>query len=147
MKTCFKCGGVKPLDDFYRHARMGDGHLNKCKDCTRHDVRRHRSEHVSRVREYDRQRSRLPHRAALRARTTRDWRLQHRDRSCAHQKAARAAKKGLIARPRLCAGCGGATKLQMHHPDYHRPTLVMWLCKPCHAIADKVRRVTEAKSA
>lgn len=37
-KVCFKCGRELPLSSFYKHSRMGDGHLNKCKDCTRKDV-------------------------------------------------------------------------------------------------------------
>ena len=37
-KTCFKCGRTLPITEFYAHPRMGDGHLNKCKDCTKHDV-------------------------------------------------------------------------------------------------------------
>lgn len=38
MKKCFKCGIEKPLDAFYVHPQMGDGHLGKCKDCTKKDT-------------------------------------------------------------------------------------------------------------
>lgn len=38
MKICFKCGAEKPLDQYYRHKGMFDGHLNKCKACTKKDV-------------------------------------------------------------------------------------------------------------
>jgi hypothetical protein len=139
VKRCFKCGTEKPLSEFYKHPAMADGRLGKCKDCTKLDVRLDRQANP-RVREYDRQRAAAPHRKKLAASVLRSWRAEHPDRQQAHNAAARAR----LQPPDCCEGCGLPLRLEKHHPDYSKPLIVVWLCKPCHAIADKIRRRLEA---
>jgi hypothetical protein len=142
VKVCFKCRTAKPLSEFYAHPAMSDGYLGKCKECAKTDVRRHRLENLERVRAYDRSRAFLPHRAELRARVVRRWRLTHKDRVSAHNK----AQRHLRSKPSSCQSCGLMTRVEGHHEDYSRPLDVMWLCKPCHAKADALRRAREANA-
>lgn len=145
MKTCFKCGVEKPVREFYRHPAMADGHLGKCKDCAKQDMRVDR--HTKpRVREYDRNRTHLPHRVALRTRISKAWAAKHPDERKAQHAANNAVRDGKLQRQTRCEGCGLEKPVEKHHPDYSRPLLVLWLCKPCHAIADKVRRRLEEAS-
>ena len=47
-KVCFRCEVNKPLTDYYKHKKMGDGHLNKCKSCTKSDaIKNHEKKSLS----------------------------------------------------------------------------------------------------
>jgi len=39
-KICIKCNECKDVDCFYVHKQMGDGRLNKCKDCCKSDAKK-----------------------------------------------------------------------------------------------------------
>lgn len=131
-KICFKCNQEKPLSEFYRHRQMADGHLNKCKECTKHDVAGHREKNIDAVREYDRRRGRTAERIALNTARTARYRKDHPDRYAAHRKAGRAAATGRIAKATTCEVCGKGGRLEKHHPNYDEPLLVVFLCPACH---------------
>lgn len=133
MKTCSRCGQSKAASGFY--ARTA-----KCVVCTIEAVKLNRLAKLDAIRAYDRQRSKLPHRIANATRVTGQWRKKHRDRQAAHN----AAQRAKLVRPLLCESCRETKRVEKHHPDYSQPLLVEWLCKPCHAAADKVRRSAES---
>ena len=139
-KACFKCGQVKPLSQFYKQQKMADGHLGKCKDCTKVDVTAHRQANIEEVRAYDRARAILPHRRANAAAVTKAWRAKHPGRNAAQLKAQRQHRKA----PSCCQVCGLPKKLERHHPYYELPLFIVWACKPCHVILDDIRRKHEA---
>lgn len=132
-KVCFKCGQRKPLGEFYRHAAMADGHLNKCKACTKADAaaRAHSSEAV---RAYDRARDKTPERRAAKAERTRRMRREHPEKNRARLKVHRAVASGRLKR-QGCEVCGAPA--QAHHEDYSKPLDVRWLCQQHHSRAHR----------
>lgn len=129
-KECFKCKSVKPLGNFYKHPAMADGHLNKCKECTKKDVGEHRERNIQRIREYDRGRANKPDRRTAAAAISKAWRTEDRRRGRAHNAVTRAIKRGILVRA-CCERCGNS-KSVAHHDDYDQPLVVTWLCQPCH---------------
>ena len=125
-KTCFKCGEIKPLAAFYKHKEMADGHLNKCKECTKKDVDKHRSENLDKIREYDRERgNRLP------AGYNKEYRAKYPNKYKAHTLINHAIRDGkLFAEP--CEVCGITKSVHAHHDDYLKPLSVRWLCAAHH---------------
>lgn len=130
LKKCFKCKTVKPLEEFYKHSKMADGHLNKCKQCTKNDVGNHRLNNLDRIRQYDRERAKRPERLKSNVEINRAWRAEDQRRQAAHSAVRRAIVKGILVR-QPCIRCG-SEKSVAHHEDYDKKLDVMWLCTPCH---------------
>lgn len=158
MKTCFKCLQSLPLDAFYKHSAMGDGHLGKCKECTKSDVKNHRAENLERIRAYDKLRASVPHRIAARKEyaKTDAGKAAHKkalhvskfrfpERAKARNAVSNATRDGRLEKL-PCFVCG--ERAEAHHPDYSRPLDVVWLCvhhhKQAHAIATNHPAATQA---
>jgi hypothetical protein len=136
VRLCRRCSQEKAPDDFYASNQAA------CKACVRAAVTRRRLQKLDEIRAYDRARSKLPHRLANASRVSVAWRRRHRDRMAAHN----AAHRARLPKPDTCLGCGQPKRLEKHHHDYARPLAVVWLCKPCHALADKIRRAMEVSA-
>lgn len=131
MKTCFKCSLVKPLGEFYRHPQMADGHLNKCKECTRSDDRNYRKKNPEKIAEYERRRWQDPVRRAAAAQFSREHRERNPEKYKARTAVGNAVRDGRLKR-RPCEHCGTTQNLNGHHEDYMRKLDVNWLCRTCH---------------
>ena len=127
-KKCFKCGEVKPLSAFYKHQKMADGHVNKCKECNKSDVRENRLLKVDYYREYDKERG---------SRQTAEYQKSYRNefpmKYAAHRLISNSLRDVRISKPDNCQECGNYHEyIHGHHDDYALPLVVRWLCPPCH---------------
>ncbi len=126
MKTCFKCGRTLPLGEFYRHPMMADGHLGKCKHCTRSDTRANRAAKLEYYRAYDR--ARRPRKRPV---FGEPWHKRFPQKRKAHWVVGNAVRdRKLLRKP--CERCGDS-KAHAHHDDYTKPLDVRWLCTKHHA--------------
>ena len=120
VKTCFKCGAEKAITEFYVHPQMGDGRLNKCKQCTRKDVSKNYQDNLDYYRAYDKKRG---------------FRPSSPEKTVARNAVNRALKMGRIVRGPCEIGTECFGRIEGHHDDYSKPLEVRWLCKKHHAEA------------
>lgn len=149
MKICRQCNRNLPIEDFYIHARMADGRLNKCKTCVKTRVAVHREANLDRIQAYDRSRADAPHRVAKRQEIAthlptqvkriyqKKYRHKYPTKARARSVFARARRKGLVIKPADCQQCGTVKRLHAHHDDYSKPLEVRWLCASCHGAHHK----------
>ena len=129
-KECFKCYEVLPLSEFYRHPRMTDGHLGKCKRCARRDSRENRERNRDYYLAYDR--SRVAGKVAGVRRSIAKHPHKNRARVHVHNALAR----GKMQR-QPCEVCG-IDKADAHHEDYDKPLEVRWLCRKHHGEVHRI---------
>lgn len=134
MKTCFKCLQSKPHAEFYKHPKMKDGYLGKCKECTKQDAREHRLENIDSIRAYDRSRGvRNPDQI-------KQWARDHPDRRRAQVAVSNAIRDGRLSPWPACALPDCDSKPEAHHVDYGDPLGVVWLCPVHHKQAHAMCR-------
>ena len=124
IKTCFKCGKEKPLTEFYKHPQMADGHLGKCKECTKKDVSENYRNNREYYAKYEQERSKKPDRKEKALEYQRKRRAKYPEKVAAYN-AIRSIEQ------HYCFLCGDVNT-EAHHPDYKQPKLVAWLCRACH---------------
>lgn len=136
-KTCRKCHTEKGFNEFYANRRMKDGYFNKCIECTKRDVRRHRQS-SPRPREYDRERyHNNPERKQKMFLSAEAAHKAHPEKQRSRMALNRAVKAKRLVRPTVCAVCGKeASRIEGHHYDYNKPLEVVWCCSICHRVLD-----------
>lgn len=152
MKRCFKCGRLLSLDCFYKHSKMKDGHLNKCIECTKKDVKVNRLKNIERIRAYDRNRpnkairnqknllaQKTPKGKAAHTKALAKYRAKYPEKRKAHNIFSNAMRNGEI-KPQPCEVCG-CLKTEAHHFDYSKPLEVIWLCPKHHKQRHAMLRV------
>jgi hypothetical protein len=132
VKTCFKCGVEKPITGFYAHPYMKDGRLNKCKECTKRDVRKNYRDNIEHFREYERQRFKDPERKKFIRRYALKRKEKYPEKHHARNAVNNAVRGGRLERPDTCENCGNTGRIEAHHTDYSKPLDVKWLCVICH---------------
>lgn len=132
-KKCFKCNIDKPIEDFYRHPKMRDGHLNKCKECTKKDIQADYRANPKAHQDYEKVREQTPARKAKQLDYQRTRRAKKRLENNARGRVAYAIRSGSLV-PQPCADCGCSEKIEAHHENYFEALSVVWLCFNCHRI-------------
>jgi hypothetical protein len=142
VKQCFKCRTDKPLSEFYAHPMMADGHLNKCKDCAKADVKSNYATRRGQYSEYERRRNHDPSRRKKKAEYLRGHRSRNPQKAFARSAVSNAIRDGRLVKG-ACEVCGDPNT-QAHHDDYSRPLDVRWLCFKHHREEEHGQVVTVA---
>lgn len=143
---------------------MVDGHVNKCKDCNKRDVRDNRALKIEYYREFDRNRPNHVERVSkqndkVKERYANDedfkqniietrerWLKFNRHKRTAQSAVSNAVRDEKLDKPSVCSCCETTNEtIYGHHWSYEEVNWldVMWLCAKCHGKEHK--RINECK--
>lgn len=125
-KVCIACAEMKPLSEFYKHARMADGYLKRCKSCQKQIVLEDRNRNRQRYSDYERQRNQRPERRRQQREYEKRSHVRDPQKYVARYTLTNAIRDGRIVK-KPCEFCGNP-KSQGHHYDYSKPLDVQWVC-------------------
>lgn len=147
-KRCAKCGEIKAVDQFQKHARSSDGLQSYCRVCTKESSTQWRADNRERTRELGRKNKEAQRKRDGEQKTKKKWNEWYA-KNAEHRKAYQMAQNdplkkkahnilnaeiraGRITRPLHCEKCGKESRVDGHHTDYSKPLVVIWLCRSCH---------------
>ena len=145
MKTCFKCNKEKPLNEFYKHKQMADGHVNKCKTCNKKDVSDHRAINIDKIKAYDKKRYKEDPKVKARhliyskseagKAAQRRCSLNYIERNPIKRAAHIIVGNAIRDKKLFKMSCERCSELNVHahHDDYALPLSVRWLCTKHHS--------------
>lgn len=154
MKSCTKCGELKPLDEFNKRASAQDGYMWHCRECHgayrraqykdnpeyyREYVRKRREANPEKVRAYFNSEKVTKRYQEWRQNNSEKvsgynslWKRANSIKTAAHTAVRKATVSGELVRPVQCSSCSSTNRIEAHHEDYSKPLDVVWLCRKCH---------------
>lgn len=153
MKKCYRCNSEKELVEFYKHPANADGRSNRCKECTKKDVKENRKDKQAHYDNYDRNRSNSIERKnktvqlakakyasdeefrRKRLDFSKEDRVNNMNKYKARDALTIARRNGTLTTAENCEHCGiSDVRIEGHHWSYlpEHWLDVIWLCTSCH---------------
>lgn len=113
---------------------MKDGHVNKCKECNKRDVRSNRIDKIAFYSGYDKERGKREIRKTNQTIYRQTSEANFPIRKQATTFVANSLKRGKMVKASCCESCGSPYNIEAHHSSYTKDmwSIVTWLCSKCH---------------
>ncbi len=125
-KSCTKCGKSKPINSFLldKHRR-----IRQCKDCRNEYSRWYNQLNKDEINKRQKKRYR-DKKQDINAKTKEYYNKIKKEPE--HKLKVKAHNVASGLKPCPCVECGTTKRVEAHHPDYSKPSEVMWLCSQHH---------------